>query len=31
LAATGFDDKFLKIYFEPGDSSLQIFSIERAK
>ncbi len=31
LSAIAFDDKMTKIYFEPGECSLQIFSIERAK
>ncbi len=31
FSAIAFDDKFCKIYFEPGECSLQIFSIERAR
>jgi hypothetical protein len=31
FSTIAFDDKFCKIYFEPGECSLQIFSIERAR
>jgi hypothetical protein len=31
LPATGFDDKFLKIYFESGECSLSEFSLQRNK